>query len=244
MHVDLYNGDCLELMKGIPDGSVDLVLTDPPYLISKKSNFDKGGAWNNSTDKRCRKTPPKTDFGEWDKQEMNLTNIFREFWRILRNGGSCLCFYDIWKMQELKQAAEFDPIKKRKMFKQFRLVRWEKTNPVPVNSKLNYLSNATEFCLSCVKGSNPTFNSVYDKGIYIYPICSGSERTAHPTQKPLNLITELINKHSMKNDVVLDPFMGSGTTGVVCVNTGRRFIGIEIDEEYYNIAKQRIDGVI
>ena len=124
-------------MKNIPDGSIDLILTDPPYLFSKKSNFDTGGAWNNVSDKRCRKTPPKTDFGEWDKQQLDLNKLFKEFFRVLKKGGTCICFFDIWKMQELRMAAEFNK------FKQMRLIRWDKTNPVPVNSKLNYLSETS-----------------------------------------------------------------------------------------------------
>ena len=127
-------------------------------------------------------------------------------------------------------------------FKQFRLCCWHKTNPVPVNSKLNYLSNSTEYFVTAVKGGCPTFHSEYDKGIYETPICSGRERTEHPTQKPLALISQLIEKHSNKGDIVLDPFMGSGTIGVACKNLDRNFIGIEKDENYFNIAKQRIEG--
>ena len=236
--IELLQGDCLELMKNIPDGSIDLILTDPPYLISKKSNFDTGGAWNNASDKRCQKTPPKTDFGEWDKQQLDLNKLFKEFFRVLKKSGTCICFFDVWKMQELKRVAEFNK------FKQMRLIRWDKTNPVPVNSKLNYLSNVSEYALSCVKGSNPIFNSEYDKGIYIYPICSGTERTEHPTQKPLNFFIDLVEKHSNESNVVLDCFMGSGTTGVACINTNRNFIGIELDKQYFEIAEKRINEVV
>lgn len=230
----LLNGDCLELLKKIPDGSVDLIATDPPYVISKKSNFDKGGAWNDTSDKRKRKTPPKTDFGEWDKQKLDLDTLIYEFYRVLKQGGTLIMFYDMWKMQELKETCE------DKRFKQLRLCRWDKTNPVPVNSKLNYLSNASEYFISAVKNSKPTFHSEYDKGIYTFPICSGKERTTHPTQKPLALMSELILKHSNADEIILDPFMGSGTTGVAALNLNRNFIGMELDENYFNIAKQRI----
>lgn len=232
----LLKGDCLELLTKIPNNSIDLILIDPPYIISKKSNFDKGGSWNNAEDKRCRKTPPKTDFGEWDKKELDLDFLFKQYYRILKPHGTLLCFYDIWKMQELKECGEDNK------FKQFRLCRWDKTNPVPVNSKLNYLSNASEYFITCVKEGKPTFNSEYDKGIYEYPICSGKERTEHPTQKPLSLITDLILKHSNENDLVLDCFMGSGTTGVAARNIKRNFIGMELSEEYFNIAKDRIEN--
>ena len=222
-------------MKNIPDGSVDLILTDPPYFISKKSNFAVGGSWNNSQDKRCRKTPPKTDFGEWDKNELDLDSVIKSFYEKLKKGGTAIIFYDMWKIQELKETAE------NNHFKQFRLCRWEKTNPVPVNSKINYLSNGSEYFISCIKGSKPTFNSEYDKGIYIMPICAGKERTPHPTQKPIRLMQELILKHSNLNETVLDPFMGSGSTGVACVNTNRNFIGVELDKGYFDIAKERIE---
>lgn len=234
----LIQGDCLEVLKKIPDHSIDLILIDPPYLISKKSNFDKGGSWNDSKKKECRKTPPKTDFGEWDKKELNMDFLFYEYYRILKPHGTLLIFYDIWKINEIKEWGEIHK------FKQFRLCRWDKSNPVPVNSKLNYLSNASEYFVTCVKENKPTFHSEYDKGIYTYPICSGKERTNHPTQKPLSLITDLILKHSNEGELILDCFMGSGTTGVAALNTGRNFIGVELDENYFKIAQQRINNVL
>ncbi|WP_248785824.1 site-specific DNA-methyltransferase, partial [Escherichia coli] len=81
-------------------------------------------------------------------------------------------------------------------FKQPRVCQWVKTNPVPINSKKNYLSNAIEFFFTFVKTKKRVFNSIYDKGIYNYPLCHGKERTSHPTQKPLALIENLITKHS------------------------------------------------
>ena len=222
-------------MKNIKDESIDLILTDLPYIISKKSNFDVGGAWNDSEDIRKRKTPPKTDFGEWDKIPLDLETIISEFYRVIKKGGTLISFYDIWKMQEFKDIAE------QNKFKQARLLRWDKSNPMPTNSKINYLSTVSEYFTSFTKVSKPTFNSEYDKGIYVFPICSGNERTEHPTQKPLKLMEELILKHSNTNDIILDPFMGSGSTGVACVNTNRRFIGIELDKDYYNIAKERMN---
>ena len=223
-------------MKDIPDESIDLILTDPPYLISKKSGFNSGGAWTNAEDKRLQKTPPKTDFGEWDKKEIDFFIAFKEFYRVLKPIGALICFFDIWKMQYLKQIAE------ENKFKQFRLIRWDKTNPVPVNSKLNYLSNATEYALTCVKGGKPTFHSEYNPGIFKYPICSGKERTEHPTQKPVSLMRDLLGIHTNEGDTVLDAFMGSGSTGIACIHTNRNFIGIELDENYFKIAKDRIES--
>lgn len=232
----IYNQNCIEGMALLPDKCIDLVVTDPPYIISKHSNFAVGGSWNDASRKEYRKTPPKTDFGEWDKQALDLNSIFVMLNRVLKDGGTAILFYDMWKMQELKEEAESNG------FKQFRLCRWDKTNPVPVNSKTNYLSNASEYFITVVKGSKPCFHSEYDKGIYTMPICSGNERTKHPTQKPILLIQQLIEKHSDPGDLVLDPFLGSGTTAVAAYNTNRHYIGYELDNQYFDICCDRLDA--
>lgn len=226
----LMNGDCLELIKQIPSNSVDLILIDPPYEISRPTNFQSGEETGRDTD-RFRIS---MDFGEWDKNFTGLEVVIKEGYRILRQGGTMICFYDLWKIETLKNLYD------RNKFKQVRFIEWMKTNPVPINSKINYLTNAREVAVSAIKGSKPTFNSSYDNGLYSYPICAGKERTIHPTQKPLSLITDLVLKHSNEGDVVLDCFMGSGTTGVACKNTNREFIGMELDEKYYKVACERL----
>lgn len=228
----LLQGDCLKLIKQVPSNSVDLILIDPPYEISRPTNFQSGEETGRDTD-RFRIS---MDFGEWDKNFTGLEVVIKEGYRILRQGGTMICFYDLWKIETLKNL--YDSNK----FKQVRFIEWMKTNPVPINSKINYLTNAREVAVSAIKGSKPTFNSSYDNGLYSYPICAGKERTIHPTQKPLSLITDLVLKHSNEGDVVLDCFMGSGTTGVACKNTNREFIGMELDEKYFEIACNRIGG--
>jgi site-specific DNA-methyltransferase (adenine-specific) len=111
------------------------------------------------------------------------------------------------------------------------MIEWIKTNPQPLNSKVNYLTNCREIALVGVKGGSPTFNSSYDNGIYMYPLQGGKNRF-HPTQKSLALFEELIKKHSNENDVVLDTFLGGGTTAIACKNTNRQFKGCEISKEY------------
>ena len=228
----LLQGDCLELIKQVPSNSVDLILIDPPYEISRPTNFQSGEETGRDTD-RFRIS---MDFGEWDKNFTGLEVVIKEGYRVLRQGGTMICFYDLWKIETLKNL--YDSNK----FKQVRFIEWMKTNPVPINSKINYLTNAREVAVSAIKGSKPTFNSSYDNGLYSYPICAGKERTIHPTQKPLSLITDLVLKHSNEGDTVLDCFMGSGTTGVACKNTNREFIGMELDEKYFEIACNRIGG--
>ena len=174
------------------------------------------------------------DFGEWDKNELNLLPYIQEMYRILRPSGTMIMFYDLWKITPLKNMMEASK------FKQIRYIEWVKTNPVPINSKINYLTNSREMALTGVKKSKPTFNSEYDNGIYRYPIYHGKDRF-HPTQKSLKLFEELIQKHSNENDVVLDCFLGSGTTAVAALNTKRNFIGCEIDDGYYNKMVERIE---
>ena len=228
----LLNGDCFELIKNIPNNSVDLVLIDPPYEISRDTNFAKGECKGTDVD-RFRVS---MDFGDWDNNFTGLDIVIKECYRILKKGGTLICFYDLWKLTTLK--AYFEDAK----FKQIRFIEWLKTNPVPLNSKLSYLTNSREIAISGVKGGKPTFHSEYDNGIYHCPICHEKDRF-HPTQKPLQLIEEMIKKHTNEDDLIVDCFMGSGTTGVAAINLNRNFIGIESNNEYFEKAKTRIEAV-
>jgi site-specific DNA-methyltransferase (adenine-specific) len=169
----------------------------------------------------------KTDYGEWDANfTMELLDQFiGEYYKKLRKGGTLIMFFDLWKISALKELLE------KHKFKQIRMIEWIKTNPQPLNSKVNYLTNCREIALVGVKGGSPTFNSSYDNGIYMYPLQGGKNRF-HPTQKSLALFEELIKKHSNENDVVLDTFLGGGTTAIACKNTNRQFRGCEISKEY------------
>ncbi len=125
-------------------------------------------------------------------------------------------------------------------FSQIRLIEWIKTNPQPRNSNINYLTNAREVAITAVKGVKPTFNSVYDNGIYEFPLHAGKDRF-HPTQKSLKLFEELVKKHSNPGDLVLDPFLGSGTTAMASKRLGRNFIGCEIDKEFFQKTLDRLE---
>lgn len=227
--ITIKHQDCFEFLKDMPSNSVSLVLIDPPYEISRSTNFASGEAKGADTD-RFRVS---MDFGEWDKSFDGIAEVIKECWRVLKKGGTLICFYDLWKISQLKEY--FDKAK----FKQLRFIEWVKTNPVPLNSKTNYLTNSREIAITGVKVSKPTFNSQYDNGIYSYPIYHGKDRF-HPTQKPTELISALIEKHSNPEDLVLDCFLGSGTTALASANTGRNFIGCELEEEYYNKSVARL----
>ena len=126
-------------------------------------------------------------------------------------------------------------------FKQIRFIEWIKTNPPPLNSKINYLTNSREIALSGVKGGKPTFHSQYDNAIYYHPIQGGKKRF-HPTQKSLLLFEELIDKHSNEGDIVLDTFLGSGTTAIACKKKGRICKGCELSPEYYAKIMDLVDS--
>lgn len=269
--MEIENIDGLSYLETIKDNSIDLILTDPPYIISKESGMntfyneikkqeeDKiiiiktEEEWNNYKEKLDislqtekhkdnylkygsiygKKYCVKTDYGDWDNNftiEI-LEKFIESYYKKLRNGGTIIIFFDIWKISYLKELLE------KYNFKQIRFIEWIKTNPQPLNSKINYLTNAREIALVAIKKSKPTFNSSYDTGIYNYPLQGGKNR-CHPTQKSLLLFEELIKKHSNENDIVLDTFLGSGTTALACKKLNRKFKGCEISKEYYdNIIK-------
>jgi site-specific DNA-methyltransferase (adenine-specific) len=240
MNCGFYNVSGLSLMQKLKDKSVDLVLTDPPYIISRKTGMD---ALFNSQDKSKAKYGKKyaiqTDYGNWDSQFTidTLDKFIGEFYRVLKPGGSCIIFFDLWKIETLSNLLTSHK------FSKIRFIEWIKTNPVPINSKATYLSNSREIAVSCVKGGKATFHSEYDNGVYKYPIYQGKRDVdrIHPTQKSLELFEDLINKHSNKDDVVLDPFGGSATTYIACQRTQRKCYSAEIDENYYKKSIERIN---
>lgn len=227
------NESCFELLPRIATKSIDLILIDPPYEISRTTNFQAGALTGTDTD-RFRVS---MDFGDWDKNFTGLEEVFKEGYRILKDGGTMICFYDLWKIETIKQYYD------NNKFKQIRFIEWLKTNPVPLNSKINYLSNSREVAVLGVKKAKPTFNSSYDNALYQYPICQDAGRF-HPTQKPLALMKALIEKHSNQNDLVLDCFAGSATTGVAALELQRRFIGCEISSEYYQKSLIRLQNTV
>ena len=258
--------DGIEYLKTIEKNSINLVLTDPPYIISKDSGMNKhyntvksnmemqidfvktNADWEkyiseNKSDYTetqkdnflrygtiyGKKYCVKTEYGEWDSSFTlaQLELYVGEYYRVLKKGGTLILFFDLWKISTLKDILE------KYNFKQIRFIEWIKTNPQPLNSKINYLTNCREIALIGVKGSNPTFHSSYDNGIYNFPLQGGKNRF-HPTQKSLLLFEDLVKKHSNENDIVLDTFLGSGTTALACKNTNRQFKGCEINQEYFD----------
>ena len=227
----LQQADFADFLASIDSGSADLILTDPPYAISRKTGFSSIGQHS------VERFAMSMDFGKWDHAEIDLAKLSQAMYRTLKKSGTAIVFYDIWKFNYLAEAM------KAAGFKMLRLIIWEKTNPVPLNSKRSYLTNSREIAVLGVKEGKPIFHGEYDNGVYRYPIPNNGKRF-HPTQKPLQLFEELIAKHSNINGLVLDPFVGCGTTAMAALQKGRVFAGCDTDAQYIKIAKNRIGEVI
>jgi len=279
-NIDIQNIDGINYLSTIPNDSINLILTDPPYIISRETGMDThynkvkdneenniefvktedewleykktlnksvnelakdaGKGWSKDNYLKYgtiygKKYCVKTNYGDWDNNFTldELDRFIGEYYNKLVKGGTMIIFFDIWKITDLKNIME------KNKFKQIRFIEWIKTNPQPINSNVNYLTNCREIALLGVKGGKPTFNSKYDKGIYEYPLQGGKNRF-HPTQKNIKLFEELIQKHSNENDIVLDTFLGGGTTAIACKNTNRKFKGCEVSNEYFDKLMQLI----
>lgn len=159
---------------------------------------------------------------------------------IVKKGASIIIFNDWRNLGDIAERLE------KNGFVVKDIIRWEKTNPMPRNRDRRYIVDY-EFAIWAVEKHNKwIFNrqsDKYDRSEIRVPITGKSEKMlgSHPTQKPIKLMEELLLRHSNEHAVILDPFMGSGSTGVACVNTNRDFIGIELDKNYFKIAKNRIN---
>lgn len=221
--IDMRHGDCLEIMKDIPDNSIDLVLTDPPYNIARDNYFHTMGRQG-------------IDFGEWDKGA-DILSFIAEIPRILAKNGSVIIF-NTWKnLGDIANACEEVGLVTKDM------IRWVKDNPMPRNRDRRYISDYECMVWFTNKNAKWVFNrqsDTYDRPLYRGSLTPKSEKVGHTTQKPLYLMENLLKTHSNEGDTVLDMFMGSGSTGVACKNLNRKFIGIEKDDKYFEIAKNRI----
>jgi site-specific DNA-methyltransferase (adenine-specific) len=231
--IDLYNGDCLELMKSIPDHSIDMILSDPPYGTTKSNDWDK---------------------------PVDLSALWTQYKRVIKSGGAIVLFSQLPFACDLIAG-------NRKQFR-YEWV-WEKdcavgflnANRMPLRAHENILvfydrlptynpqMNAGKPYARKRHGHTTNYNvntqrlSTVNKDGKRYPrdvIRFQKETGFHPTQKPVALLEYLIKTYTNESDTVLDSFMGSGSTGVACVNTGRSFIGMELDKNYFKIAQNRI----
>ena len=219
--IKLLCGDCLELLKDIPDKSIDLVCIDPPYETGEK------GAGAFGSDKR-----------QYHNELANgaLTKgfdiaVLDELVRIMRKVN----IYVWCNKNQIKQYLDY--------FEGFNmdLLTWHKTNPVPTCN--NKCLSDTEYLLFFREKGVKVYGSYQTKRKFYVTQTNKKDKDKykHPTVKPVEIMENIITNSSQEGETVLDCFMGSGTTGVACVNTNRRFIGMEKEEKYFEIAKQRIE---
>lgn len=219
----LYHGDCIEVMKTL--GSVDAIITDPPYNISRKNNFKTMGRAG-------------IDFGEWD-EGFDLTSWIGAASSILNKGSNIVIFNDWKNMTTICDALETNGFGVKDQ------LRWEKLNPMPRNRDRRFITDFENAVWAVKLGAKWTFNRIddnYERPLIKCSITTAREKSlgSHTTQKPIKVMEWIIERLTNEGDVVLDPFMGSGTTGLACKQSGRKFIGIEKELDYYDLAAKRL----
>lgn len=236
--IKLYNQNCLEALKEIENESVDLILTDPPYnlgnfmrnrqtnLKKMRENFFGDAGWDDM------------EFGEWTE---SMHSFFEQAHRVLKEKGSMIMFMSLLRIETVVEIAT------EHNFYYKTTGVWHKKNPMPRNMNLHFINSTEGWLYFINKGRTGTFNNE-GKAIHDFietSLAPGNEKKhgGHPTQKPEALFEHFVQLLTNENDVVLDPFMGSGTTGVVAKKNNRNFIGIEINKEYFERIKLRLNDV-
>jgi modification methylase len=244
----VLNGDCVALMDALPAASVDLVFADPPYNLQLAGNLLRPN--NSRVDGVDDEWDKFADFAAYDEFTRAWLTAAR---RVLKPDGALWVigsYHNIYRVGAILQDLGFWILND---------IVWRKTNPMP-NFRGRRFTNAHETLLWCARSesSRYTFNYRSMKALneelqmrsdWLIPLCTGAERLkrnghkAHPTQKPEALLHRVLLASTKKDDLVLDPFFGTGTTGAVARYLNRRFIGIERDPEYAELARERIAAV-
>lgn len=208
----IYNEDCMEGMKRIPDKSVDMILTDIPYGVVNRND---NGLRNLNKEKA-------------DIFDLDMNKMLEEFTRISKGQIVVFCgkeqFSDIYDFFANQKGTT-------------RPIIWHKSNPSPMNGQYVYLSGV-ELAVWFKPRGRKVFNAHCKNTVFKH---SNGSRKIHPTQKNVNLFEELITDNTNENEIVFDPFMGSGTTAIACMNTNRQYIGFELDRDYFNKANERLE---
>lgn len=222
--IQLLNKDCIQGMRELANNSIDCVITDPPYNISRKTNFNTLGERS-------------MDFGSWDK-DFKFYKFIQELPRILKENSNVVIFNSWENLESLANVMRANNIVVK------RCLVLNKSNPAPFNRDRLFV-NDVEFALWGVYNSKNkptkwTFSrqEKYEKCVINTTVQS---RKYHPTMKDINVIEKLLMILSNKGDTILDPFSGSGTTAIACINNNRNFIGFELDKDYYDISLDRVE---
>lgn len=232
-------GDCVKKMKQINDQSIGLILTDPPYNLGL---FMKNRETNLGALRENHFTAANWDHLEHSEWKKKMNDFFEESSRVLRKDGALLIFVSLIKIETILSLAE------QNGFYYKTTGVWHKTNPMPRNKDLHFINSTEAWLYFINKGKTGTFNNdgktVHD--FYESSAINAKEKKygKHPTQKPLALMDHFVELLSNEGDTILDPFMGSGSTGIAAMMRDRCFYGIELDEGYYKIAMRRIADLI
>lgn len=224
----LYLNDSVSFVKELINEKVkvDSIITDPPYNISKDNNF--------STLAHPRKG---IDFGHWDNN-FNVCGWIKDYVKLLKPNGSIIIFCSYLYISFIIEKLKNNNIDVKD------ILIWKKTNPMPRNTNRRYVQDMEFAVWGVNKTAKWVFNKPTDKpylrSIFETSLVSGKEKTGHPTQKSLALMEDIIKIHTNSGDIILDPFMGSGSTGVAALKNNRKFIGVEVNPEYFEIAVSRI----
>lgn len=222
----IYHGDCLEGLKQLPDSCVDLIVTAPPYLIK----CTRAGGHS----RLAKNIQPVNDLLRENSLDSGMNPlILPELIRVMKRIN---CY--IWCNKA--QIPDYLDFFVGNLACSFDIIIWHKTNPPPTFHN-KYLSDK-EYCLYFRKGGYcQPVSYEQARTVYCQPInVQDKKRYSHPTIKPLNIIKTLIENSSRPGDLVLDPFLGSGTTFVACMELGRKYLGYEINRKYFEIACKRI----
>lgn len=228
----ILRADSRDIIKRIPDNSVDFILTDPPYNLGQHStgNIPLPG-----------RTAMNNDVAEWDMIDFNPEEWADEFIRILKPTGNLFIFTSYNQLGRWYNCLDHK-------FDTSNFMIWHKTNPAPKIFKAGFL-NSCEMIFTCWNKKH-TWNFISQAEMHNFiesSICMKPERLSnpkHPAQKPVAILRKMIEIASNENDIVFDPFMGVGSTGVAALGLNRRFIGIELDDSYFNAAKRRIEAAL
>lgn len=226
----ILNADSRDVIKRIPDNSIDFILTDPPYNLGKHSTGNIP---------LPDRTAMNNDVADWDKIDFNPEEWVDDFIRILKPTGNLFIFTSYNQLGRWYNCLDHK-------FDTTNFMIWHKTNPTPKIFKAGFL-NSCEMIFTCWNKRH-TWNFISQAEMHNFiesPICMRPERLSnpkHPTQKPVSILKKMIEIASNENDIVFDPFMGVGSTGVAALKLGRRFIGVEVNPEYCKAACQRVNS--
>lgn len=221
----IYNKDCLQVMRDMPNESVDLICTDPPYKVTQRgSNGTMSGYWATDITRKGK---------IFAHNDIDIEEYLPEFYRILKRDAHCYIMCNNLNLPHF-----FDVINKSQ-FHFVKLLVWDK------HSKIcgRYYMGQVEHIFMLRKGKDKPINNCGTSDLLSFANKRDKKidgSNIHDSQKPIELMATLISNSSNINEIVFDPFMGSGTTAIACLQTGRQFIGCEIDKQYCDLANKRL----